>query len=83
MALNPAGHVRGPDGGSERGESVYTDSRVCGCGRLIPLPPAGTRGMRRRFCGRCRATRRALTFTRQASRILEQLRDPQWMGADG
>jgi hypothetical protein len=67
--------------------SVYTDSRPCstpGCGRLVAQPPAGSRGMRPRLCGRCRAMRRALTFNKQAGRILEQLKNPDWQGdADG
>jgi len=41
-------------------------------------------GRRPRLCGRCKQTRRALTFIRAGARILERLRDPDYEGvADG
>ena len=62
-------------------EFAYTNVRVCPCGRPLPAVPADQPGRRPRLCGRCKQTRRALTFIRAGARILERLRDPDYQGA--
>ena len=64
----------------ERAEVMYTNAGACPCGRPLPAIAEGTKGRRPRFCSRCREERKALRFTRAATRILENLRDPEWGG---
>lgn len=68
---------------SEGAAFAYTNDRTCPCGRPVRVA-AGHIGRRPRLCGRCKQTRRALTFIRAGARILERLRDPDYEpeGAD-
>lgn len=63
---------------------AVSGARTCPCGRPLPPVAADQPGRRPRLCGRCKQTRRALTFIRAGARILERLRDPDYEGvSDG
>jgi hypothetical protein len=54
-------------------------NRVCPCGRPIAIAEDHV-GRRPRLCGRCKQTRRALSYIRAGARILERLKDPDYQG---
>lgn len=79
MAARELPPVMHAAGASEVPALEYTNAGTCPCGRPIRVA-AKHRGRRPRLCGRCKQTRRALTFIRAGARILEQLRDPDYQG---